>query len=242
MNRLALMILRNLHHVPGAWVRLCHYAKHTDRYPEKEKYDHIRYILQLAVKAGNLELTVTGTEHIPTDTGFIMYGNHQGMFDVLALAASYEGPLAAVFKKELANIPFLKQVIACTKSFAMDREDARQAMTVIRAVTEEVKAGRRYVIFPEGTRSRSGNQMRPFHAGSFRCALKAQCPIVPVAFVDCFKVLDQKGSHPLTVQIHYLEPIPYAEYADLKTTELAALVQQRIAEKITQCTGETDLI
>ena len=115
-------------------------------------------------------------------------------------------------------------------------------MTVIRAVTEEVKAGRRYVIFPEGTRSRSGNQMRPFHAGSFRCALKAKCPIVPIAFVDCFKVLDQKGSHPLTVQIHYLEPIPYAEYADLKTTELAALVQRRIAEKITQCTGETDLI
>ena len=242
MNRLALMILRNLHHVPGVWFKLCHYAKHTDRYPEKEKYDHIRYILQLAVKAGNLELTVTGTEHIPTDTGFIMYGNHQGMFDVLALAASYEGPLAAVFKKELADIPFLKQVIACTKSFAMDREDARQAMTVIRAVTEEVKAGRRFVIFPEGTRSRSGNQMRPFHAGSFRCALKAQCPIVPIAFVDCFKVLDQKGSHPLTVQIHYLEPIPYGEYADLKTTELAALVQRRIAEKITQCTGETDLI
>ena len=60
MNRLALMIARNLHRVPGAWFKLCHYARHTDRYPEKEKYDHIRYILQLAVKAGNLELTVDG--------------------------------------------------------------------------------------------------------------------------------------------------------------------------------------
>ena len=124
----------------------------------------------------------------------------------------------------------------------MDREDARQAMTVIRAVTQEVQEGRRYVIFPEGTRSKSGNKMRAFHAGSFRCAVKAKCPIVPVAFVDCFKVLDQKGSHPLTVQIHYLDPIPFEEYGELKTTEIAALVQQRIAEKITECTGETDLI
>lgn len=242
MNRLALMILRNLHHIPGAWFKLCHYARHTDKYPEAEKFNHIRYILQLAVNSGNLNLVVSGKENIPTNTGFIMYGNHQGMFDVLALAATYEGPLAAVFKKELANIPFLKQVIACTKSFAMDREDARQAMTVIRAVTQEVQAGRRYVIFPEGTRSKSGNRMRPFHAGSFRCALKAKCPIVPVAFVDCFKVLDQKGSKPLTVQIHYLKPIPFEEYGDLKTVEVAALVQQRIAEKITECTGETDLL
>ena len=242
MNRLALMILRNLHHIPGLWFKLCHYAKHTDEYPEEEKFNHIRRILQLAVKAGNLDLVVTGRENIPDGTGFIMYGNHQGMFDVLALAVSYEGPLAAVFKKELADIPFLKQVIACTKSFAMDREDARQAMTVIRAVTQEVQAGRRYVIFPEGTRSKNGNKMRPFHAGSFRCAMKAKCPIVPIAFVDCFKVLDQKGSAPLTVQIHYLEPIPFEEYSHLKTTEVAALVQQRIADKITECTGETDLI
>ena len=241
MNRLAMMILRNLHHVPGAWFKLCHYAKHTDEYPEKVKYDHIRYILHRAVKAGNLDLVVTGLSGLPTDTGFILYGNHQGMFDVLALGASCELPLACVFKKELANIPFLKQVNACTKSFAMDREDARQAMTVIRAVTQEVQEGRRYVIFPEGTRSKSGNRMRPFHAGSFRCAVKAQCPIVPVAFVDCFKVLDQKGCKPLTVQIHYLDPIPYEEYEGLSTTQIAAMVQQRIARKISQCTGETDL-
>ena len=242
MNRLALMVLKNIHKLPGAYSKLCHYAKHTDEYPEQEKFAHIRSVMHLAIHAGNVEVKVTGLENIPKENGYLLYGNHQGMFDVVALAATYPGALGCVFKKELANVPLLKQVIACTKSFAMDRKDARQAMTVIRAVTEEVKAGRRYVIFPEGTRSRSGNKMRPFHAGSFRCALKAKCPIVPIAFVDCFKVLDQKGSHPLTVQIHYLEPIPYEEYADLKTTELAALVQQRIAEKITQCTGETDLI
>jgi len=75
-----------------------------------------------------------------------------------------------------------------------------------------------------------GNVMGDFHAGSFRCALKAKCPIVPMCFIDCFKPLDQKGSKPLTVQLHYLPVIPYEEYEDLDTVELAALVKSRIQE------------
>ena len=60
--------------------------------------------------------------------------------------------------------------------------------------------------------------------------MKAKCPIVPLCFVDCFKVLDQKGSKPVTVQMHYLKPIPYEEYKDLKTVDLAELVKSRIQE------------
>ena len=74
--------------------------------------------------------------------------------------------------------------------------------------------------------------MGEFHGGSFRCALKAKCPILPIAFVDSFKVLDQKGSKPLAMQIHYLPPISYEEYKDLKTIELAELVKSRIREVI----------
>ena len=231
MNRILLMVLRNFWKVPGAYWKLCHYAKHTDEYPEEEKYRHIQYILKLAVKSGNIDLKVTGTENIPKENGFLMYGNHQGMFDILAIAATCDNPLGAVLKKELANIPFLKQVIACTKSFPMDREDIKQSMSVILKVIEEVKKGRNYLIFPEGTRSKKGNELLEFHGGSFKCATKAKCPIVPVAFVDSFKVLDQKGCKPVTVQIHYLEPIMYEEYKDMKTVELADLVKSRF-EKV----------
>ena len=162
----------------------------------------------------------------------MMYANHQGMFDVLAIAATCENPMGAVLKKELYDIPFLHQIAVCTKSFAMDREDVRQSLTVIQNVTEEVKNGRNYLIFPEGTRSKQGNQMLEFHGGSFRCATKSKCPIVPIALVDSYKVLDQKGSAPVTVQLHYLKPIPYEEYAGMKPAEVAALVKQRIQEKI----------
>ncbi len=233
MTRLILMILRNLFSVPILFSRLCHYAKHTDRYPEQEKWSHIQHILKLAIRSGNLDFVCTGAENLRSlDSGFMMYANHQGLFDIVAIGATCPVPMGAVLKKELSNIIFIKQIIACTKSFAMDREDVRQSLTVIQNVTEEVKNGRNYLIFPEGTRSKNGNTMGEFHGGSFRCALKAKCPIVPVAFIDSFRVLDQKGYRRLTVQLHYLEPIPYEEYAGMKTPELAALVKSRIQECI----------
>ena len=230
MNRIARMVLLNIFRVPGLFSRLWHYAKHTDEYPEQEKWDLIHKILGYAVKAGNVDLQVFGKENLPEQDGFVLYANHQGMFDVVALASDWERPLAAVLKKELADVPLLKQIRQCTYSFAMDREDVRQSLTVIKGVTEEVLKGRNYLIFPEGTRSRNGNVMGEFHGGSFRAAMKAQCPIVPVCFIDSFKVLDQKGSKRVSVQMHYLKPIPYEEYKDLKTVDVAELVKSRIQE------------
>lgn len=236
MNRIVTMVLKNFWIVPGAWIKLCRYARHPEQYPEEEMYRHIQYILKRAVRGGNVDLKVTGQENIPAQGGFMLYGNHQGMFDVLAVAATCDRPLGAVLKKELYNIPFLHQVALCTRSYPMDREDVRQSLKVIQAVTEEVKNGRGYLLFPEGTRSKLGNEMLEFHGGSFRCATKSHCTIVPMALIDCFKVLDQKGSKPVSVQIHYLKPIPYEEYAQMKPAEVAALVKERIAEKIRQCT------
>ena len=232
MNRLVMVVLKNILLVPAAWIKLCKYAKHTDDYSYEEKYRHIRYILKHVCKSGNINLHVTGLENIPEQDGFLMCGNHQGIFDIVAIVDSFERPLAAVLKKELAEIPFLKQVIQCTKSFPMDRDDVRQSMKVIQSTAKELKDGRNMIIFPEGTRSKMGNQMGEFHAGSFKCATMAKAPIVPFAFIDSFKVLDQNGCDPLKVQLHYLQPIFYEEYKDLKTNEIAALVKSRIGEAI----------
>lgn len=228
MQRILLMVLQNFWRVPAAWFKLCHYAKNTDKYPEMTKWQHIQYILKMAVTSGNINFECYGVEKLPKEDGFLMYGNHQGLFDIVAIGASCPKPLGAVLKKELKGIPFVEQVRLCTNSFCMDREDVRQSMTVINNVIKEVKAGRNYLIFPEGTRSRKGNEMLEFHSGSFKCATKTKCPVVPVAFINSFKVLDEKGCKPVTVQIHYLEPISYEEYEGMNTTELANLVRGKI--------------
>ena len=236
MNRIALMVLRNIHKVPAAYSKLCRYAKNPERYTEAEMYGHIQYILSEAIKGGNVSVEVHGKENIPAENGFLLVSNHQGMFDVLAIVANCDNPMGGVYKIELDNkgkgIPLIKEIIRCTKSFAMDRSDVRQSLTVIQNVTEELKKGRNYLIFPEGTRSKNGNVMGEFHGGSFRCAVKAKAPILPIAVIDCHRILDEKGSNPMSCQVHFLKPICYEEYKDLKTVELADLVKSRIQDII----------
>ena len=120
------------------------------------------------------------------------------------------------------------------KAYMLDREDVRQAMEVIINVTKEVKKGRNYLIFAEGTRSKKGNQIQNFKGGSFKSATKARCPIVPVALIDSFKPFDTNSITPVTVQVHFLEPLLYEKYKDMKTNEIAETVKERIQNKINE--------
>lgn len=84
----------------------------------------------------------------------MFYLNHQGLYDVLAIVDVCPTPFSVVAKKEVGNVPFLKQVFTCMKAYIMDREDIRQSMQVILDVTKEVKAGRNYLIFAEEPEAR----------------------------------------------------------------------------------------
>ena len=230
MKRIILMVLYNLPFVPYWWWQLCHFAKHTDDIPEPEKYALLKKIVLHANKGGRVKIDVHGKEHIPTDQSFVFFPNHQGLFDVLAILEACDVPFSVVAKKEVKDVPFLKQVFAIMKAKIMDREDVRQSLQVILDVTQEVKNGRNYLIFPEGTRSRRGNQVGDFKGGSFKCAVKAKAPIVPVALLNAFEPFDRNSIAPVTVQVHFLEPIPYEVYQSMKTTEIAEIVKTRIEE------------
>ena len=234
MRRIILMVLYNLPFVPYWWWQLCHFAKHTDDIPEPEKYALLKKIVLHANKGGRVKIDVHGKEHIPTDQSFVFFPNHQGLFDVLAILEACDVPFSVVAKKEVKDVPFLKQVFAIMKAKIMDREDVRQSLQVILDVTQEVKNGRNYLIFPEGTRSKRGNQVGEFKGGSFKCAVKAKAPIVPVALLNAFEPFDRNSIAPVTVQVHFLEPIPYEVYQSMKTTEIAEIVKTRIEETIAE--------
>ncbi len=57
-------------------------------------------------------------------------------------------------------------------------------------------------------------------------------PIVPVALIDSFKVFNSFTLGKVTTQVHYLKPLLYEEYKNLKTVEIAKIVQERIREVI----------
>ena len=74
--------------------------------------------------------------------------------------------------------------------------------------------------------------MQEFKGGSFKAATKAKCPIVPVALIDSFKPFDTNTISPVTVQVHFLEPLYYEDYKDMKTKEIAALVREKVERTI----------
>lgn len=232
MKRILLMVAYNILLVPYMWFKLCYYASHVDKYTEEERYKVLRFIDSRAIKGGRVTIDVHGQENIPEKNGFMFFPNHQGLFDVLSIMAACPRPFSVVMKKEIQNIPFLKQVFACMKAYAIDRDDVKQAMKVIIQVTKEVKEGRNYLIFAEGTRTKDPNHVHEFKGGSFKSAMKAKCPIVPVALIDAYKPFDTKSIEKVTVQVHFLEPISYDEYKDMKSVELAAEVKSRIEKVI----------
>ncbi|HIR75324.1 MAG TPA: 1-acyl-sn-glycerol-3-phosphate acyltransferase [Candidatus Choladousia intestinipullorum] len=234
MKRIIWMVLMNLWYVPYGIYHLLRMSSHPERYSLEERFAMIKKIDNRAIKGGRVEIEGHGLSNLPEKNGYILYPNHQGMFDVLAVVQMMTRPLSVVLKKELAEIPFLKQVFACIGAIALDRDDVRQGMKVILQVAEEVKQGRNFLIFAEGTRSKNGNHLQEFKGGSFKSAMKAKCPVVPVALIDSYKAFDTGSIKKLKVQVHFLEPIYYEEYKDMKTTELAAVVKARIEAKIAE--------
>ena len=238
MKRILLMVAYNILLVPVFWFKLCYYAKHVDKYTEEERYELLRFIDRRAIKGGRIVIDIHGQENYPKESGFMMFPNHQGLFDVLAIMQTCEKPFSVVMKKEVQNIPFLKQVFACMKAYAIDREDVRQSMKVIQQVAKEVQAGRNYLIFPEGTRTKNPNTVHEFKGGSFKSATKAKCPIVPIALIDSYKSFDTKSIERIKVQVHILKPMLYEEYKDMKTVEIAAEVKKRIEAVIAENEGK----
>ena len=231
--RIALMVIMNILIAPFAFLVLWFRAK-TYKGDYMPGFKITKFMAKRAIWGGNIKLEVHGLENIPEKDGFIFYPNHQGLFDSLTFYASCPKPFACVIKKEAKNIILLKQVNEATGTLAMDREDVRQSMRVIQQISEEVKEGRNYLIFAEGHRSREGNKVQEFKAGSFKAAQKAQCPIVPCALINCFIPFDVQSIRRVTVKLIYLKPMYYEEYKDMKTVEIAAEVKRRIVETIAQ--------
>lgn len=233
MRRIVMMIARLFFKAPYYFLRILWFSKSSNKSYE-ESFFYIKKVTKAANKAGRVKIESYGLENIPKDDGFIFFPNHQGMFDVLVFLESSPVPFAFVMKKEVRNTILLKQVADALGSLSIDREDIRQSMTVIQTMTEEVKRGKNFLIFPEGTRSKRGNRLIDFKGGSFKSAVKARCPIVPCALIDSFKPFDEKTVKPVTVRLFFLPPLYYDEYKGLKTVEIAELVKKKIETAIAE--------
>lgn len=231
MERIILMIIKRIFIAPYWLYLICKYGN-TEKYSEEERYRVLSNIVKKVNRAGNVKIISEGKENLPKENGYVLFPNHQGLFDALVLLETNRQPITFVMKKEIENQWFIKKIIKLLQAQIIDRDDIRQSMGVINTMTKEVKEGRNYVIFAEGTRSRKGNELLDFKGGSFKSAVNAKCPIIPVAIMDSYKVFDSMSIKKATVRMAYLKPIYPEEYNKMKTTEIACIVKERIGEYI----------
>lgn len=231
MRRIILMVIRSIFQLPY-WLFIIFRYCNVEKYDEQKRYTFLHRLTTIVNRRGRVTVECHGITNLPKETGYILYPNHQGLFDALIVLETHERPFATVSKKEVENIFFLKQIFNILQSKFIDRDDVRQSMKIMIEVTKEVKEGRNYLIFPEGTRSKNKNQIQEFKGGSFKSAMNAKCPIVPVAIIDSYKAFDTNSIKKLTVQIHYLKPLYYEDYKDMKSGEIATIVSDMIRETI----------
>lgn len=233
MFRFLYVIIRNLFRAPYMITRMRYEADHPEKFSEKKRYELDRHVIRIMCKTGKIKTVCFGRENLPKEGGYIMYPNHQGKYDALGIILSHDTPCSLVMDLDKSNSVLVREFIDLVGGKRLDKSDVRQAMRIIKEVANDVKAGKRYILFPEGGYEfNNKNHVTEFKPGSFKSATMSKVPIVPVALIDSYKVFNSLNFLPVTVQVHFLKPIPYEEYKGMKTLEIAHLVKGRIEETI----------
>ena len=188
----------------------------------------------LILKICRVRVEVRGREHLEAGRTYVLASNHQSLFDTPILFAYLPLSFRILYKKSLNRIPFLGWHLFLSGHIGVVRENPTRARESLDVAAERVRSGTSIVVFPEGTRSYDG-VMRPFKKGSFRIAIKARTPVVPLTIADSFQVMrrGQVTVYPRTVQLTIDRPIPVDDLDEEQSAELAKRVRSVVERNLT---------
>jgi 1-acyl-sn-glycerol-3-phosphate acyltransferase len=193
--------------------------------------------VRLGLFLSGIRYTVSGAEHICRQPASVYAVNHASNVEppVLFLTLSPLFPrLRILYKAELRKLPILTRAFDLAGFIPLERGNRDQSIPAIERAAEALSEGNSFLIFPEGTRSRTG-ELLPFKKGGFVMALKAQAPIVPVAIKGARAAM-RKGSpwiQPVTIQVSFGEPIASAGMGLDDRDQLVATVRAEVERLLT---------
>jgi 1-acyl-sn-glycerol-3-phosphate acyltransferase len=185
----------------------------------------------LALGLSGIRYRVRGREHIPKNRAVVFCSNHESNVDPPVLFQALHKRLHVLFKAELTKLPILGAVMVAGGFVPVERDRREASMASIDRAAESIRSGNSFLIFPEGTRSRT-SELLPFKKGGFIMAIKAQAPIVPVA-VSGGRSAMQKGSwfvRPVMVDVRIGEPVETSGFALDDRDQLIEIVRERIEQ------------
>jgi len=176
-----------------------------------------------------VRVDVSGLEHLDPAHACVLMANHQSVWDSAAIVATLPGSFRFVAKRELTWIPFFGWVLVAGGHVIIDRADRARSVQSLERAAARVRGGKTVVIFPEGTRARTG-QIGEFKSGGFHLALAAQVPIVPASVSGSWRITPPRSLRIESgrIHVHYGEPIPTAGLGLADRHRLKDLVRSAI--------------
>jgi len=200
-------------------------------------YSPVRLFIRAGLSMVGVRVEVSGLEWLDPNQTYIFTPNHQSLIEVPLFVAYLGRNPAYLGKKEVFKYPVFGYGIRLIGMVPVDRSNSPAAVESAKLATENLRRGKSFVVYPEGTRSRDGS-MLPFKKGAFMMAIDAGVPIVPVTVSGASKIMPkaQVKVFPSTVRITVHEPISSAGYSKENVVEL----MQRTRAKIFSALDETE--
>lgn len=192
--------------------------------------------VRLGLALAGIKVVARGTEHIQRHSSAVYAANHASNIEppVLFHALRSLFPhLAVLYKAELRKIPLLVWVFDAAGFVPLERANPGQSLPAVNRAAEALKAGKSFMIFPEGTRSKTG-ELLPFKKGGFVMAVAAQVPVVPVTITGARNAM-RKGSPlvwPATVTVEFAPPVSTAGLLFTQRDEVIQKVRAAIDARL----------
>lgn len=192
--------------------------------------------VRLGLFLAGIKVVARGTEHIQRNSSAVYAANHASNIEppVLfhALRSLYPD-VAVLYKAELRKIPLLVWVFDAAGFVPLERANPGQSLPAVNRASDALKAGKSFMIFPEGTRSKTG-ALLPFKKGGFVMAIAAQVPVVPVTITGARDAM-HKGSPlvwPATVTVDFAPPVSTAGLIFTQRDEVIKQVRREIESRL----------
>lgn len=222
--------------LPAAIMRLFK----ADKAANKWMRIHGTLVSKTIVWSLNTKLIVEGREKIPPEgTPVCFVANHQSMIDIPAVVAGLHIWAGFITKAELKKVPLLSAWIKSINCVYIDRKSPRSSVEAILKGVENIRNGIPMFVFPEGTRSKTG-ELGEFKSGSLKLATRAKAVIVPITIDGTRKSIEQKsGARRVIAHISVADPIPTASLDEKQLKELPDKVYGAIEEQFKSFVAKT---
>ena len=177
-----------------------------------------------------IPIKVTGRENVNPKQSYVFVANHQSALDVFAVYGWLPNNFKWMMKKELRKIPFVGTACAVAGHIFVDRSNPRAALQSVELVKKELVDGISTVIFPEGTRTKTG-EMGRFKQGAFKIAMDLNLPVVPISLNGFYEAMPSGKAFVNSrarVHLHIGKPVDLSQFTDIN--EAMQFLHDRVAE------------